>query len=121
MEEQLPKTFDAAVDFVIGLMAPEFKAELLKVLQEDQGPRKIGAMLHHGFGTFVRNRLQLWHPPSEELRQSIWDTLTPEKQAFYENWWKGHGDHKGRTMHADDASGVLIDAVLVKFVTGQVK
>jgi hypothetical protein len=108
-----PKTFDEAVQWVID----QFNAEDLigvKAMLKTQTPESVAGIGHHGFGTFVRNELHLWHPPSEELRQSIWDTLTPEKQEFYRNWWVGKGEHQGRTMHADDASHVVITAAVKK-------
>ncbi len=74
---------------------------------------------HHGFGTFVRNSLRLWYPEqSGDLLQSCWDSLSPEKQEFYRKWWAGKGDYEGRTMHADDASGVILEAAVQKIGEG---
>ena len=106
-----PKTFDEAVQWVIDLIKPDDLAEI-RTLLKTRSAEDVAGMSHHGFGTYVRNHMHLWEESTADLRQSVWNTLTPEKQKFYRDWWKGA--HQGRTMHADDASHTLLVAALKK-------
>lgn len=113
----VPKTLDEAVQWIVDSIQLRDRTEI-KALLTHKSAEDVAGMSHHGFGTYVRNELQLWHPPSEDLRQQIWDSLDPEKQKFYRDWWVGKGDHQGRTMHADDASHTLLTAAVKKIGEG---
>lgn len=107
-----PKTLDEAVNLIISGIDPielEKTRELTKTMDLDE----MAGRVHHTLGMFFRNKLHLWYPEqSGDLLQSIWDSLTPEKQDYYRRWWAGKGDYQGRTMHADDASHTLLVATL---------
>lgn len=116
----LPKTLDSAIKLIVENITPEELVktrELTKILELDE----MAGRVHHTLGMMLRNELELWHPTSMELRQSIWDSLTPEKQEYYRSWWSKHGlDHTGKNMHADDASHTLLVAVLEKIKNSNV-
>ncbi len=111
------KTLHEAVQFIVSKMAPDDIAAIREALGGDASPETMITRAHHGFGTHVRNTLKLWQDESADLRQDIWNHLTPERQDFYRKWWLGKGDHEGRTMHADDASHSILDAVLQHIAT----
>lgn len=110
----LPRTLDEAVQWVIDMTSEIDKESIRERLAAGEKAGDVAGLVHHGFGTFVRNQLELWDPSSAGLRQSVWDSLPPERQAFYEEWWRGKGDHKGETMHADDASQVILEEAVRK-------
>ena len=70
---------------------------------------------HHGFGTFLRNELLLWHPESADLRAAIWNAMTDDDRAVYNDHWARCGQsYQGPNMHADDASHELLKMAFKK-------
>lgn len=113
-DQKIPTTFEEAVNYVVNLPdADEFIRK--EVAKGDVKREHIVAMLHHSLGRSLRGSWKLWQPESAALRQDIWNSLTPEKQAYYRKWW--NGEHQGETMHADDASSTVIDEALVRLLT----
>lgn len=110
-----------AVEWIVSLVSDRDRA-VIRSRAADAGADvvyrdpvdRIAGEAHHGFGTYVRNELQLWHPPAADLREDIWNSLTEEKRDYYAKWWKG--DYQGRTMHADDASHTLMIAAVRKII-----
>lgn len=74
--------------------------------------QEIHGVTHHFYGRGIRNEFGLWHDESADLREDIWNSLSEEKKQFYHDWW--HGDYQGRTMHADDASAEILDALIAR-------
>jgi hypothetical protein len=107
------KTLKEVVDYVMNLAGDEIREAIFK---EDMTKDKISALAHHTLGRHLRNNLNLWQDSSADLREDIWNSLTPAKQKFYRDWWNGKGDFEGRTMHADDASGTILDAVMDRII-----
>lgn len=108
------KTMDEAVSWVIEHGGPARVQYIMKALAKGDSPDDIAGRAHHGLGQYIRNELHLWADTSADLRQDIWNHLSPIEAAKYEKWWSGKGDFKGRTVHADDASNTILVAVITK-------
>lgn len=112
VEPNLPKTLEEAIQYVI----KDVGDQIIKEMSRGATADSISAQMHHGYGRHLRNTFGLWSDSSGDLKESIWASLPKEKQDHFREWWKGKGDHEGRTMHADDASGVIIDAALQRVI-----
>lgn len=96
-------------------MGFSFQDQEGKVNKYEPEPGKIEtriftAKFHHGFGTGIRNGYSLWADESKPLRQNIWDSMTEEEQAYYNNYWANTSGetYQGENMHADDASAIIM-------------
>lgn len=110
MEEER-KCFKNIEEVITNIMDQTDEDSMREIVKKCKDADDFGAKVHHTFGRQMRNELNLWHPESADLKEDIWNHMSPEKQKFYADWWKGKGDHQGRTMHADDASGELMNVL----------
>lgn len=112
-----PKNLTEAVDWCLAHMSDEFKDEVRS--QISKGFRSaLPGLLHHGFGTYVRNELGLWSERSADLKLAIWNEIGPSRQERFNKHWAKYADKAGYTganMFADDASSEIIDALLRRF------
>ncbi len=110
--KEIPKTMEDAVRWIVKGISSEEREKVRQELATPKGADRLHAGLHHTYGMYLRNTLQLWHPPSAELRKDIWEKIGPERRSFYDAHWSKYGDqlHQAENMHADDASSELIDA-----------
>ncbi|MQM31490.1 MAG: hypothetical protein CRU78_13590 [Candidatus Accumulibacter phosphatis] len=83
-QKKLPVTIDEAVGVVIATLSDDDKAKIAAMSEPDL----IG--LHFGLGTWIRNNLGLWKG-NDQLMRAIGDS--------------------GESIHPDDASMVIIEAV----------
>lgn len=91
-DNQLPKTIDEAVDYILGELSDEAKKELCKVSHPDD--------LHSSLGMSIRDGLGLWGENRELLKEC------GDKSKLY----VFYGDHI--RVDADKASLVIIEALL---------
>ena len=112
VDPYMPKTMDEAIAYVIR----DVGEQIIKERSRGITAESLGGQMHHSYGRHLRNTLGLWSDDSADLKESIWDSLPEEKQKHYREWWRGKGDHEGRTMHADDASSEIIEAALRRII-----
>lgn len=91
-ENELPKTIDEAVEYILGELSDEAKEELRKVSHPDD--------LHSSLGMSIRDVLGLWGENRELLKEC------GDKSKLY----VFYGDHI--RVDADKASSVIIEALL---------
>jgi hypothetical protein len=111
-------TMEQAIDWIIKQISEKDKEYILNEIALGKSVKDISIESHHGFGTAVRNGLLLWKSEPSDLKKEIWNSLTPEKQRYYSDWWRKSGNsYIESMMHADDASAVLIEAALTRLAT----
>lgn len=84
-EDRVPSTVDEAIDMLIATMTDKEKDGFTGV---------DSSVIHHGFGTYVRN---MW---------SLWETDTPLQRDFIQRF--------GLFGHADDISSIIISSAQAK-------
>lgn len=116
-----PRTLKEAVDFVYDRLLAKTKEELQGLLKENVPTGDIKAMLHHGLGTQIRNELLLWSPETRDLRGDIWANTPEAARLRITTRYQAAFPEKtvvelpiGRDMHADDASSVILDHLLIR-------
>ena len=104
-------TLQEVVDHLLE-QAPE--EMLRKVIKENPDADAFTATHHDGYGTGLRNYLNLYQEDSADLKQDIWDNLTDKEKDSFNNHWRQVApdeDYTGRNMHADDASSIIMARV----------
>lgn len=101
---------DTLKEVVADLLNQISEEEFKQVFEKTEDGDVFTAMFHHGFGTGLRNELNLWHDESKALRQDIWDNMNIEEQEHFNNHWRKWGGevYQGENMHADDASSIIM-------------
>ena len=86
----IPETIEEAVEIML-LNTNDKDKEVISKMQE-----KDLTLIHHGFGTCIRNNFKMWDPESKLVQDC----------AKRDNSIK----HRSHYIHPDDASGVVIKA-----------
>jgi hypothetical protein len=92
-------------------------------IDHERGERIFTGTVHHGFGTGIRNGLNLWWTPENAKRYLSW----PQEKSKLIEWFENIGLDGSFGVVGDDRGGLLLRAVYRKFhgldidVSGYVK
>ena len=86
----IPETIEEAVETMLQNTNKKDREVISKMKEEDL------CLIHHGFGTCVRNNFKMWDPESKLVQACA------KRDSSIK--------HRSRYVHPDDASGVIIKA-----------